>query len=392
MTVRTTQIINRKALIPLLAFTCCILFVTLIYRETGLGRQILPVPFWSFREWIGGSLDTGFHVVLNILLFMPFGYLLASLFGGRMGLSVLLSLACSLLVETAQYLSCRGVFDADDLITNTLGGALGAAAWFLFRKLGGTRFADAAFFRYALIAVGIAGCLYNVKLDSDSAGTVYESQFAFSVDELRRSGGELIFSGDCYIYIGTTPAYTLFLQDDRGEIPVQTGISGGHYSAKVKANAESKYEIFVRFQRHKPVSTKFFLHGDVLEYVSGDLPGKPSYLPGGAVLKAVNEEHGVQIWQDGRTLYWVISGKIPPGTELVCHLSTNEPEKLPEGRRASHFDSIGCFADKAGEHEMMGSDGCRVFSFTLPDTYPVTAVMVGYAMGGRVTWEEHFRP
>ncbi len=392
MTTRTVFHINRKALIPLLAYTGCIFFVTLIYRESGLAPQLQPVPFWSFSEWIGGSFDTGFHIVLNVLLFVPFGYLLTSFFGGRKLLPVLLSLACSLVVEAGQYLGCRGVFDVDDLITNTLGGAAGVLIWLLFQRLGGARLADASWLALALVLVGIAGCLYNVKLDEDSVGTVYERQFAFRIDELRRDGAGLIFSGDCRIYKGTTPAYTLFLKGERGEVPLKTEINGGRFTAKAEAAPDGKSEILVRFGRHVPLGTRVYINGDRLEYVPGDLPEKPSFLPENAVLKAANEEYGVCIWQDGRTLYWVIGREIPTDTELICHLYTNEPEKLPEARRASRFDNIGFFADLAGERELGGFADCRVFTAVLPDSYPVTAVMVGYGRGGKVIWEENFRP
>ena len=392
MTARKTLQLNRKAWPALLAYACCILFVTLIYRESGLMTQPQPVPFWSLKVWIEGSADTGYAFVLNILLFVPFGYLLSSLLGGRKVLPILFNLACSLLVETLQYLTNRGVFDADDLITNTLGGAIGVLIWHGFRKLGGVQLADAAWIRCALILVGIAGCLLNVKMTNDSVGTVYERQFAFRIDELRREGGELVFSGECYVHTGKTPPYTLFLQNDSGEIPAETGTSGSRFTAKANAGADSKYEVFVAFSRHAPIGTGVYIDGDRLEYVPGDLPETPSFLPETAVLKAVNEEYGVLIWQDGRTLYWVISGEIPPETELTCHLSTNEPDKLPEARRASRFDNLSFMADEAGERELKGYDSCRVFSVVLPDSYPVTSVMVGYSMGGRVIWEADFRP
>ena len=392
MTARSSFHINRKALIPLLAYTGCVFFVTLIYRESGLAPQLQPVPFWSFSEWIDGSFDTGFNIVLNVLLFVPFGYLLASFFGGRKLLPVLLSFACSLVVEAGQYLSCRGVFDVDDLITNTLGGVIGVLIYLLFQRLGGARLADASWLALALVFVGVAGCLYNVKLDEDSVGTVYERQFAFNVDELRRDGDGLTISGDCRVYKGTAPAYTLLLKGERGEVPMKTEISGDRFTAKADSAAEGKCEILVRFGRRAPVGTRVWVSGDRLEYVPGALPEKPSFLPENAVLKAVNDEYGVRIWQDGKTLYWVIERDIPADTELVCHLFTNEPWRLPEARRASRFDNIGFFADLAGGQELKGFDGCRVFTMVLPDSYSVSAVMAGYALGGRVIWEENFRP
>ncbi len=412
MAARTTSPINHKALIPLLAYLACILFITVIYRESGLGRQIQLVLFWSFAEWFGGDLNTGFNIVLNVLLFVPLGYLLAVLCRRKVLLPVLLCLASSLAVEAAQYISCRGVFDVDDLFTNTLGGAAGAGIYLLFRKLGGIRLSDAAWLGFALVLVGISGCLLNAKIVDDSVGTVYERQFAFRVSDPVWDDGGVLLSGSCRVYEGKMPAYTILLKDEAGtEISAGTEVRGDSFAARAetaqldaahaaaepfgaaKADAKArKYEILVAFKGRKPIGTRVYLHGGSLEYVPGNLPEQPSFLPESAVLKAVNEEHDVRIYQDGMTLYWVIGGEIPSETEIICHLTTDEPEKLPEARRASRFDNVGFYPDRAGEREIRGFDGCRVFTLTLPAEYHITAVRTGCAVKGIVRWEENFRP
>ena len=177
------------------------------------------------------------------------------------------------------------------------------------------------------------------------------------------------------------------------EFSLQTELSGDRFTAKAPAiSADRKYEICVVFGRRKPIGTRVYLHGDALEYVPGKLPERPLWLSEGAVLKAVNEEHGVHIYQGGSSLIWVISKDIPEGTALICHLSTNEPEKLPESRRAARFDNIGFMADHAASHELASQDGCRIFSVTLPTEYRITSIRTGYAQHGMVQWEENFRP
>ena len=69
-------------------------------------------------------------VVLNILLYIPMGYLLPVLLPGRargrwMWRVLLLGFAASLTTETIQLLLHLGWFDVDDLLNNTLGTLMG---------------------------------------------------------------------------------------------------------------------------------------------------------------------------------------------------------------------------------------------------------------------------
>lgn len=82
------------------------------------------------------NLSTGF--LLNIALFLPFGYLLPMLWRGHRSLrSVALSgAAFSLLIECSQLLTSRAC-DIDDLIANTLGAVLGYFSWWFFGQLFG---------------------------------------------------------------------------------------------------------------------------------------------------------------------------------------------------------------------------------------------------------------
>ncbi len=82
--------------------------------------------FWVYRRQIGFR-----HVFLNlagnILIFMPFGFLLPIMSRKLRGFFrvVLLGLALSFAVECIQYFSNTGSFDVDDLLLNTIGTALG---------------------------------------------------------------------------------------------------------------------------------------------------------------------------------------------------------------------------------------------------------------------------
>ena len=75
------------------------------------------------------------NIILNILLFIPFGYLLPSLFPRlRWWQVVLLGLAFSLCIELLQLITKLGYADVDDLINNTLRAAIGWLCYKLILK------------------------------------------------------------------------------------------------------------------------------------------------------------------------------------------------------------------------------------------------------------------
>ena len=78
---------------------------------------------------------------LNILLFVPFGYLLPLLWkrADRWWKVVLCGFVLSLLIELTQLVTHLGMFDLDDLMNNSLGALLGWGCFFpaLRRETGG---------------------------------------------------------------------------------------------------------------------------------------------------------------------------------------------------------------------------------------------------------------
>lgn len=91
------------------------------------------------------SFTDGFHIrsrgqlriiVLNILLFVPFGYLLPVLWkkADRWWKTVLLGFAASLAVELLQLVTRLGIFDVDDLINNTIGAGVGYLLYWILIK------------------------------------------------------------------------------------------------------------------------------------------------------------------------------------------------------------------------------------------------------------------
>ena len=99
------------------------------------------VPFLEIRRYLTNTDILGLrNVVMNVFgnmaMFLPFGFLLPTLFPRvrSMGKTILAGLLFSLLIEVLQMTSRLGCFDVDDLIHNTLGVLIGyginrLAAW-----------------------------------------------------------------------------------------------------------------------------------------------------------------------------------------------------------------------------------------------------------------------
>ena len=179
-----TKDIISKALSLLLTLTdslpVLILYIFTVLWYTVLNRaETYDIPqlelFWSFRKFLTVDLRIGIQIVANVIMFMPFGFLLRDLFckwtltritrpsapvsssasnvqaninsgGSRLNrygkwlLIPLLALSFSLLIESLQLTLVRGLAEPDDLFTNTLGAVFGICSYEILRKLSDARF------------------------------------------------------------------------------------------------------------------------------------------------------------------------------------------------------------------------------------------------------------
>ncbi len=96
-----------------------------IGRDSGL---YILYPFYSYREaWNGWSSYGWRLIVLNIAMFVPFGFLLP-LWSEKLQSFwriLTISFLFTLFIEGVQYFTGLGIFEADDLINNTLGALIG---------------------------------------------------------------------------------------------------------------------------------------------------------------------------------------------------------------------------------------------------------------------------
>lgn len=112
-------------------FLCCLtvlLAATLMDRDAyWSGGRIMPL-FYSYREaWNSFSAVQWRNLVLNILLFVPFGFLLPAgiRICRRFWVTYLAGLSMTVLIEVMQLVLGRGIVEMDDIFNNLLGTMIG---------------------------------------------------------------------------------------------------------------------------------------------------------------------------------------------------------------------------------------------------------------------------
>lgn len=120
-----------KALYVMLFWTyiTAVVFITLLSREPGSRGGM---SFDLFSTW-GSSKTSRAFVLENILLFIPFGFLLPLVFRPARHIRIMLLMAVlySSAIEITQVYTGMGYGQIDDIITNVLGAGIGYDLWLL---------------------------------------------------------------------------------------------------------------------------------------------------------------------------------------------------------------------------------------------------------------------
>lgn len=104
-----------------------LLQMTFLGREPGCKRGI----DWKLFETWGHTSITHALFIENIMLFMPFGFLMPMVFEKmqKLWICVAAGFVCSCMIEFSQLLTQRGFCQVDDVMTNTFGTLLGWLVW-----------------------------------------------------------------------------------------------------------------------------------------------------------------------------------------------------------------------------------------------------------------------
>ena len=130
-----------------------VLFCLAVYLFTVLWFTVLKRTFrfdaprfeflWSYRKWVAGDLRLGIQILENMAMFMPLGFLLSALFDcdgfgsaeHRCLKIIVLSAAYSFFIEILQLETMKGLFELDDLLSNSVGAIAGICFYNLLKKL-----------------------------------------------------------------------------------------------------------------------------------------------------------------------------------------------------------------------------------------------------------------
>lgn len=123
--------------IALWMYTIFILYITVIGRYSFEDFRTRLMPFESYRQlFVTGSLSELKGIILNILLFVPFGFLTIRCFREKRPILITLCAGLSLTVsiEVLQYLTYTGTFETDDMMHNMLGVVIGTMIWLIWSR------------------------------------------------------------------------------------------------------------------------------------------------------------------------------------------------------------------------------------------------------------------
>ena len=120
--------LQKLVLILLVGYTVAIICKLLIFRSERFEEPNLDF-LWSYRAIFSGKEGMLSQVSLNILLFIPVGFLATTAFLGKRKLRVILpfivGITLTTVIESLQFFLHRGMFELDDIFNNTVGTVLG---------------------------------------------------------------------------------------------------------------------------------------------------------------------------------------------------------------------------------------------------------------------------
>lgn len=126
--------IRSRHVILFLLYLFAILLVTLVTRRPRADVVLQTEMFASVKEFmVKGTVEDLNHMVLNIVMFMPLGYLFVQMHPQKLGdpaKVVGVGIMLSSVIETCQLIFRLGNCDMDDILANTIGIFLG---WALFK-------------------------------------------------------------------------------------------------------------------------------------------------------------------------------------------------------------------------------------------------------------------
>ena len=118
-------------------YLCFLISMTLLNREVSDNMQIAWVPFWSYVEVFQGEIGLLGQMIFNVVVFLPWCFLLEKLFPAfhKLRWGVGSAFFLSIIIELSQLFLRLGLFEFDDIFHNTLGALAGFYIWRVVKRI-----------------------------------------------------------------------------------------------------------------------------------------------------------------------------------------------------------------------------------------------------------------
>lgn len=128
---------RKIAKLLLIEYVFLIYCSTVIFRETNDTTKYKPTTIETYKEIIEkGSLRIDPEIFLNVLVFVPMGFLVCLAFNSlKWWQTLMIGCGMSVSIELLQYILKRGTTEYGDVIHNTLGCLIGIGLYYLIHGL-----------------------------------------------------------------------------------------------------------------------------------------------------------------------------------------------------------------------------------------------------------------
>ncbi len=385
--------------------------------------------FWSYRKWLSGNLKLGIQIIANMVMFVPFGFLMSEVHNTQSSrkkrtAGVIISATLfSLIIETLQLVLMRGLFEWDDILSNTFGAVMGVVFHATLEKK-----MKKKFFSLSAITIGAVfslTCFLVCVISAGSGGAEADStsrEYCFQIDKAESKNGMLKLSGFAFLYEQDVNDMTLYLRPTNGnDVKMLTDYgmkrtdvnsyffceydySNSGFEATGLTEDDTEYEVMIQWSWMPPIPTSVFVIGDEIHYVAmesflmpdaSDAPKLEEILATGT-LRAYNPDSHCWVYQVKDFLYWIADQNFSfeeDGTTYIQYqLTTTQKNNLPQKRIENgwFWDNLSNYFEK---DELKGDFGpYRVMKRELPKEYSITSIVTGYYRDGKWIWKNYFRP
>lgn len=135
---RNFSFVNKGMLALFITYTLAVAYITVFSRDGSNDTSIYMVRSDLIQEVMRThSLEPLHHSFLNMLMFIPMGFLLPCVYPEKLdhwSYAILMGLMCTTAIESIQLLLRLGQADLTDVITNALGALLGYLIYKVFKR------------------------------------------------------------------------------------------------------------------------------------------------------------------------------------------------------------------------------------------------------------------